>query len=96
MIKKILTLACLALAISIQAQKRNYIYFVSFKDKNNAAYSIKKPQTFLSEKAILRREKYNIKIEESDLPVNQGYIEKVCNKSSVILFRKKQLPSRTL
>jgi len=80
MIKKILILTCLVLNLAAYSQKHSYIYFIAFKDKNNSIYSIKKPQEFLSEKALLRRAKYNIKTEESDLPVNETYIKKVCDK----------------
>ena len=78
--KKIFTYCLVLLAFAAKAQKHTYIYFVAFKDKNNSAFSIKKPQEFLSEKALQRRAKYQIKIEESDLPVNQNYINAICNK----------------
>ncbi len=78
--KKIFTYLIVFLAIAAKAQKHTYIYFVAFKDKNNSTFSIKKPQEFLSEKALQRRAKYQIKIDESDLPVNQNYINTICNK----------------
>lgn len=78
--KKIFTCCLVLLVFAAKAQKHTYIYFVAFKDKNNSAFSVKKPQEFLSEKALQRRAKYQIKIEESDLPVNQNYINTICNK----------------
>lgn len=78
--RKRFTLFCMVLGFTLHAQKRNYIYFVSFKDKNNSSFSVKKPQEFLSEKALLRRAKYNVRIDETDLPVTELYIKKVCNK----------------
>ncbi len=78
--KKLITYCIILLAIAAKAQKHTYIYFVAFKDKNNSTFSIKKPQEFLSEKALQRRAKYQIIIEESDLPVNQNYINTICNK----------------
>ncbi len=51
------------------------MYVVYFKDKLNSPYSVDKPQEFLSEKAILRRQKYNISITEQDIPVNKSYTD---------------------
>jgi hypothetical protein len=52
-------------------------YFIEFTDKNNSPYSIENPQEFLSQRALERRERYNIAIDEYDLPVNQQYLEGV-------------------
>lgn len=63
-------------------------YRVTFADKNNSAYSIDRPQEFLSQKALERRQKFNISISIEDLPINQWYIDsvthyntKICNTS---------------
>jgi len=50
-------------------------YLIKFKDKNNSSYSIEKPKEFLSERAVLRRQKYNIAVTDQDLPVNANYIQ---------------------
>ena len=64
-------------------------YWIQFKDKQGTPYSIDKPLEFLSPKAIERREKYNIKITEQDLPVSPTYIQKVLAlDSNIILFTK--------
>ncbi len=78
--KQLLTAFGVALMMIAQAQKHSYLYFIGFKDKNNSSYSVKKPQEFLSAKAMQRRAKYNVKIEESDLPVNASYINNICGK----------------
>ncbi len=52
-------------------------YLVRFKDKANSPYSVDKPTEFLSERAILRRQKYNIPITEQDIPVNKTYIDSI-------------------
>jgi serine protease AprX len=49
-------------------------YWVEFTDKNNSPYSVERPQEFLSDKSIERRNRQGIIIEESDLPVNPSYI----------------------
>jgi len=48
-------------------------YWIQFTDKNNSKYSLDFPNLFLSERAIERRERYNIDYSFSDLPVNQNY-----------------------
>ena len=52
-------------------------YAVHFKDKANSPYSISNPLEYLSQKAIDRREKFDMAITEDDLPVNPSYIESV-------------------
>ncbi len=52
-------------------------YVVYFTNKDNSTYSISNPEAFLSQKAIERRQKNQIAIVESDLPVNQAYIQQV-------------------
>ncbi len=50
-------------------------YLVNFTDKNNSSYSLEHPEQFLTKRAIDRRTIYNIAYDESDLPVNQSYID---------------------
>lgn len=71
--KKIIFLSsfCFFLQFSI-AQTTNY--WIILKDKKDTPYSIHKPSEFLSEKAIARRVKQHIAINESDLPVNPSYL----------------------
>lgn len=78
---KILTTLALVIVIASQAQKpanTSYTYFIGFSDKNNSLYSPAKPLEFLSAKAVARRAKYGIRIDEKDLPVNKNYINSVC------------------
>ncbi|MDL2239052.1 S8 family peptidase [Bacteroidales bacterium OttesenSCG-928-K22] len=59
-------------------------YAVYFKDKNNSPYSINEPLEYLSQRAIDRRERYNIDITEEDFPVNQNYVEEVESTGAVV------------
>ncbi|MEO8763182.1 MAG: S8 family serine peptidase [Ginsengibacter sp.] len=52
-------------------------YIVRFKDKAGTPFSINNPTAFLSAKAITRRTKQHIAIDESDLPVTPRYIDSV-------------------
>lgn len=64
-------------------------YFVYFTDKDNSPYSIKKPDEFLSQRAIKRRQKQGIDILEKDLPVNQNYINEIKNLGNKVWYSSK-------
>lgn len=71
------------LTIIVCGQETPSKFWIQFIDKNNTPYKIEKPSDFLTQKAIKRREKQNIKINYSDLPVNPSYIDiiqKTCAK----------------
>ena len=46
-------------------------YWVQFKDKAHSAYSIAHPEEFLSQRALDRRARLNVTVDETDLPVSQ-------------------------
>ena len=71
-------------------------YFIKFTDKNNSPYSISSPVEFLSQRAIDRRERYNIPIDETDLPVNQHYIDSVLQTGGMLLHRSKWFNAITI
>lgn len=50
-------------------------YAVKLTDKNGSPYSLERPEEFLSKKALDRRAKFNIKLDNTDLPVNPEYID---------------------
>ena len=66
--------ACLALSASAE---KNYKYRVSLKDKVGTAYSVDKPQEFLSERALERRNRQQLSVDETDLPVSQVYVDEL-------------------
>lgn len=68
-------LLIIILTLNLQGQNYMYAYLVEFTDKENSPYSIHRPEQFLSQRAIDRREKYGITITEEDLPVNRNYID---------------------
>ena len=61
-------------------------YIIKFKDKAGTPFSISDPSKFLSAKAIQRRQKQHISIEETDLPLNANYIDSVRLAGSVIIL----------
>ncbi len=72
-----LTLFTLSSAFSQKVAPDTYV--IRFKNKSNSPYSVEKPYEYLSERAILRRQKYNIPVTEQDIPVNKTYIDSIKN-----------------
>ncbi len=66
-------------------------YLVEFTDKNDSPFSIQNPEEYLSQRALDRRERYGIAIDEYDLPVNPQYIQVVANIGVEILNPTKWL-----
>jgi subtilisin family serine protease len=57
----------------IQAQGIEYKFRVYLKDKGTTNYSVSEPEKFLSQAAIERRQRQNVIIDESDLPISHDY-----------------------
>ena len=71
-------------------------YLVEFTDKNNSPYSIQNPAAYLSPRAIDRRERYGIPIDELDLPVNPQYLQAVADVGVQIINPTKWLNAVTI
>jgi len=56
------------------------LHLVEFTDKIGTPYSVFNPEEFLSAKAIDRRERMGIAIDEDDLPITPSYISEVLSK----------------
>ena len=67
----------LVAAVVMQAQIATNIYWVKFTDKANSPYSIDNPDEFLSQRALDRRARLGIAIDEYDIPVNPQYLQAV-------------------
>ena len=75
---KLWSLGCLfALSMGQASAEKVYKYRVSLKDKVGTTYSIDKPEEFLSERAIERRNRQQLPVDETDLPVSQVYIDEL-------------------
>lgn len=55
----------------------SYYFYVQLKDKNNTNFSLSNPASYLSQRAIERRNYYNIPMDSTDLPVNMQYIRQI-------------------
>ena len=67
----------LVAAMIMQAQIATNIYWVKFTDKANSPYSIDNPSEYLSQRALDRRARLGIEIDEYDIPVNPQYLQAV-------------------
>lgn len=88
--KKILLLTSVLIASSsLIASNYEYKFRLTLKDKGNTTYSIDKPEEFLSEKAIARRAKHNIEINEIDLPISSDYIQQIEHIGGIVVAQSK-------
>ncbi|MCD6112900.1 MAG: S8 family serine peptidase [Bacteroidales bacterium] len=90
--KKLFFITCLLISYNFifsQTELAPNKFLIRFTDKNNCGYSISRPEKFLSQRAIDRRQKQNIIIDNYDLPVNSEYILKVKNTGVKILNKSK-------
>lgn len=58
----------------VRAQDR---YMIFFTDKDNSTFDVNRPTEFLSQRALDRRTKNGVDVNELDLPVNQNYVEAI-------------------
>lgn len=68
---------------------REHLYRVYLKDKQGTNYDIKRPQAFLSKKALERRRLMGISIDERDLPVNEQYVRYVERQGMKVVGKSK-------
>ena len=66
-------------------------YLVLLRDKTNTPYSLSRPEQFLSQRSVLRRQKQNIAILERDLPVNPDYVTQLQKVGAKIWFSSRWL-----
>lgn len=86
-----LLLIMLVSAMIMQAQIATNIYWVKFTDKDNSPYSIDNPSEFLSQRALDRRARLGIEIDEYDIPVNPQYLQAVADCGAQLLNTSKWL-----
>lgn len=89
MTKSIILIILTFLSVSLFAENYEYKFRLTLKDKGETPYSIDKPEKFLSPKAIERRSKQNIKIDESDLPISEAYLKKIEKTGGIIVAKSK-------
>lgn len=84
------------LALNGQNNDKKAYYWVALKDKLDSPFSVEKPEEFLSQKAIDRRQKFNIPIQEEDLPVNPNYLDSLKANGAKIHHTSRWLNAATV
>lgn len=74
--KQLFTLLFFCISCTVLAQSN---YWVSFKDKSASVFSIASPEAFMSKNALARRQKFQIPIHQTDLPVCHSYLKQLKN-----------------
>jgi hypothetical protein len=74
----------MTLTLGASAQFSRYI--VRFRDKGNNPYTIANPSQYLSQRAIQRRQRYNIAIDSTDLPVTPRYLDSLRAAGTVTIL----------
>lgn len=87
--KKLIFLALTLATISASAQQDTLKYRVSLTDKTATTYSLSRPEEFLSQKAIERRQKQRLAIDSTDLPVCRTYIDAIQAKGVKVVAQGK-------
>lgn len=84
--KKTLLFLFVTISFSSFAQIEDAWLFL--KDKPNADTFLANPLTMLSQKAIERRGKQNISVDEKDVPIYADYYNQLKNEGNIIVLRK--------
>jgi len=61
-------------------------YIIQLKDKAGTPFSINSPLQFLTQRSISRRTRYNIGIDQTDLPVTPRYIDSIQQSGNVTIL----------
>lgn len=84
--KKLLLFLAFPLSmISVFAQNYPNRYVAFLSDKNNSPWSLSNPSEFLSERAVERRIRYGIAVDQLDLPVNPAYISQIAGTGAAVI-----------
>ncbi|WP_455672025.1 S8 family peptidase [Phocaeicola sp.] len=78
----------LAGALQVSAQK-TYKYRINLRDKAETTYSLENPQAYLSERALERRAKQGLAVDETDIPVCSAYIDALAGTGAGIVTKSK-------
>lgn len=84
MLRSLLFVVFCGLIGAVQAQRQYDLYWVEFTHKPQNGYSFLRPQDYLSQRAIERRQRYGISIDSSDLPVAAVHVELLAQKGAKI------------
>lgn len=90
MLKRVLLLAAvLAIVGGIVSAQSRYKFRVQFTDKQPTAFSLDRPEAYLSLRALERRNRQGLSVDSTDLPVCAAYVGKVAEQGGVPLCTSK-------
>lgn len=78
-----------------QSEPKSY-FWIQLKDKKGTTFQISKPEAFLSQRAINRRNRQHIAIDETDLPVSKVYLDTLKKRGLEIFHTSKWLNGVTV
>ncbi|WP_196886468.1 S8 family serine peptidase [Aureivirga sp. CE67] len=81
----LLTLFISSISFSQESIQDAWIYF---KDKQETEKYFETPTLMLSERALARREKQNISLDEKDIPITLNYISEIKNSEGIQILAK--------
>ena len=85
--KKCLLLFFIFFAVAaLQSHAQFSRYIIRLKNKTGTPYSVANPAQFLTQRAIDRRTRFGIAIDETDLPITPGYIDSIRLAGSVTII----------
>lgn len=76
-------------ALHVPAKQDTLKYRIGLTDKVETTYSLQRPETFLSEKAIARRARQQLAIDSTDLPVCDSYVKTIRSKGVKVIVKGK-------
>ncbi|WP_159022975.1 S8 family serine peptidase [Formosa sp. L2A11] len=85
MTSKLLLLFFICFQLQAFGQQDAWVYF---SDKENVETSIANPTTILSEKAVDRKQRFGIAIDQRDVPVNESYISELKAQDNILVLAK--------
>ena len=84
--KQLLNLLLVFVCFFSNAQEEDA--WVFFTDKENVQASIENPISILTQRALDRKQRHNISIDERDVPVNENYIDQIKATEGLTVFAK--------
>ena len=84
--RKLLLFLCVIFSIKAFAQAEDAWLFL--KDKPNSTAFLDSPLMMLSQKAIERRQKLNISLDEKDVPIYIDYYNQLKNEGNIVVLGK--------
>ncbi|MEB8347092.1 S8 family serine peptidase [Flavobacteriaceae bacterium KMM 6898] len=85
MVKNIVILFCFFTLFGAGAQEHAWVYF---KDKVGVTEAVANPESILSTRALDRKTRFGIPVDDRDVPVNENYITQVRSQTGITVKAK--------